>query len=348
LGDEEREVVKAAEAFLAVMDEGRFGQLRDMGAAVGKQATRGQYSQKFQILRDMYGRVTLRTLDLVRLLVDPPGQPKGRYARVQYQSNFERAPSSWEELALVLERDGQWRVLGYAQRLEPVTLPPAKNESNPDATQTPAPPSAPTPPPATSKSPLRQAGLLTNPPKLPPGGLPIGKNLIDDPSLEETAIGQLPKGWFAWLNDGPDFKCEVVEGGVTGKHCLQISGTGTRGVVFATSIPMDRTKRYTLKGRVKVEGEAGTWAVIKLNYFNSTGWLGVDDRIGVTSSDLDWKFFEKSDAAEKHPAATLLVPTCHIEGNGTAWFDDLEVIAYDREKLPENFDARHGRNNRMK
>ena len=191
-------------------------------------------------------------------------------------------------------------------------------------------------------------GILTNPPSVPPGGLPVGKNLIVDTSLEETATGSLPQGWFAWLNDGPDFKCEVVEGGVEGKHCLQISGTGTRGVVFATSIPLDRTKRYALKGRVKVEGEAGTWAVVKLNYFNNTGWLGVDDRVGVTTSDLDWKLFEKTDLSDKYPTATLIVPTCHIEGNGTAWFDDLEVIAYDRDKLPDDFDARHGRNNRMK
>ena len=191
-------------------------------------------------------------------------------------------------------------------------------------------------------------GILTSPPSVPSGGLPVGTNLIVDPSLEITPTGELPNGWFAWLDDGPDFKCEVVEGGVTGKHCLQISGTGTRGVVFATSIPLDRTKRYALKGRVKVEGEAGTWAVVKLNYFNSSGWLGVDDRVGVTTSDLDWKLFEKTDAIDKYPTATLIVPTGHIEGNGTARFDDLEVIAYDRDKLPANFDATHGKNNRMK
>lgn len=193
----------------------------------------------------------------------------------------------------------------------------------------------------------RKKGILTSPPSVPQGGLPIGTNLIDDPSLEDTQPGQLPRSWSAWLDDGPDFKCEVVEGGVTGKHCLQISGTGTRGVVFATSIPMDRTKRYALKGRVKVEGEAGTWAVIKLNYFNKSGWLGVDDRVGVKAGESGWKLFEKTDRASAFPEATLMVPTCHIEGNGTAWFDDLEVIAYDRDKLPEDFDKKHGRNNRM-
>lgn len=244
---------------------------------------------------------------------------------------------------LNVDDDGQWRVNTYAVTIQPLPLPEPKKKPQATANE-----KSPRPAPAAPKLPPRRAGLLTNPPKLPPEGVLVGRNLIVDPSLEETPTGELPQGWFAWLDDGPNFKCEVVEGGVTGKRCLQISGAGTRGVVFATSIPLDRTKRFALKGRVKAEGEAGTWAVIKLNYFNNTGWLGVDDRVGVSSSDLDWKVLEKTDLADKYPAATLLVPTCHIEGNGTAWFDDLEVIAYDRESLPENFDAKHGRNNRMK
>jgi uncharacterized protein (TIGR03067 family) len=194
----------------------------------------------------------------------------------------------------------------------------------------------------------KKTGILTSPPQVPPAGLPTGRNLITDPSLEDTATGRLPQSWSAWRDDGPDFKCEVVEGGATGKHCLQISGTGIRGVVFCTSIPLDRSKRFALKGSVRVEGEAGTWAVIKLNYFNKSGWLGVDDRVGVTTSDVDWQFFEKTDISDRYPTATLIVPTCHIEGNGTAWFDDLEVIAWDRDKLPADFDATHGKNNRMK
>jgi len=458
LDEEQQAVVKAAEAYLAVMDEGRFGSLRDMVSSLAKQhVTREQVSQTYQKLRDTFGKATHRTLNRVQVYDEFPGLPAGRYAGVQYKTDFERQKGLWESLLLNVDTDGQWRVNTYANTLEPMPFPETKRnpvieqklqtatsaaqdwlklvdagkygeswdasakinrdgiskdkmidaykqlfqplgamqsrefKSSEYKTQLPQAlvgeyaviqfttqftkgrvletvilmrepdgpwhvagyrhaedNSPPTPPPATSKPPQRKTGLLTNPPKLPPEGVPVGRNLIVDPSLEETPTGQLPQGWFAWLDDGPDFKCEVVEGGVTGKHCLQISGTGTRGVVFATSIPLDRTKRYALKGRVKVEGEAGTWAVIKLNYFNSTGWLGVDDRVGVPSSDLDWKFFEKTDLAEKYPGATLIVPTCHIEGNGTAWFDDLEVIAYDREKLPNNFDATHGRNNRMK
>ena len=76
-----------------------------------------------------------------------------------------------------------------------------------------------------------------------------------------------------------------------------------------------------------------------------SGYLGVQDLVGVTSNESDWRLFEKTDRADFLSEATLLVPTCHIEGNGTAWFDDLEVIAYDRESLPEDFDEEHGKNN---
>lgn len=208
-----------------------------------------------------------------------------------------------------------------------------------------APASAPTPP--RQSPPQGRTGILTNPPTVPEGGLATGKNLIGDPSLENTSTGKLPKSWSAWLDDGPDFKCEVVDGGVTGKHCLQISGKGTRGVVFCTSIPLDRTKRYALKGRVKLEGDPDTRAVIKFNFFHADGWLGTVDYDGVSLEDSGWHLLEKTDNAHDFPQATLMVPTCHIEGSGTAWFDDLELVAYDRDELPADFDEKHGKNNRI-
>lgn len=246
--------------------------------------------------------------------------PNGRVILAGH-SRFSHMPAPNKE---TLEEDFAIRVWRLSENLWPA-LPPAGRSWNRLTSRT---------------------GILTNPPTLPDGGLPTGKNLIIDSSLEGTPLRRLPKTWSAWLDDGPDFTCEVMDGGVNGKHCLRISGKGTRGVVFATSIPMDRTRRYALKGRVKIEGDADTWAVIKLNYFNRTGWLGVDDRVGVTSGESDWQFFEKTDRAAAFPEATLIVPTCHIEGNGTAWFDDIEVTAYDRDKLPEDFDRKHGKNNR--
>jgi len=235
----------AAEAYLALVDADKFDQLFDIGSNLAKQqATREQILQTYQTIRNTLGKFENRTLKRVRLIDEFIGLPAGRYAAVQFVSDFEKHKGLWETVLLNVDDDGQWRANTYAATVQPLPLPESNDKPQPGANTT---------TPTATQPPQSRAGLLTNPPKLPPEGVPVGRNLIVDPSLEQTPTGQLPQGWFAWLDDGPDFKCEVVEGGVTGKHCLQISGTGTRGVVFATSIPLDRTKRYALKGRVKVE-----------------------------------------------------------------------------------------------
>lgn len=311
--EQQQTALVAAEAWLKLVDSGQYAEAWEACAeqtrkADDKQTLVTTYTQLFSSI----GKLESRQLLTNRYASEQATE----FVNVQYDTQFATKRVT-ETVALIREDDGTWRVSGYFHAPRIVASSPSLGN------------------------------VLTNPPSLPAAGLPTEKNLILDSSLEGTPLSRLPKSWSAWLDDGPDFKCEVVDGGVTGKHCLQISGTGTRGVVFATSIPMDRTKRYALKGHVKVEGDAGTWAVIKLNYFNKTGWLGVDDRVGVKSGETGWQFFEKTDRANAFPEATLLVPTCHIEGSGTAWFDDLEVVAYDREYLPEDFDKKHGKNNRM-
>lgn len=175
----------------------------------------------------------------------------------------------------------------------------------------------------------------------------VAVNLITDPSFENTALTQLPNGWRAWLNDGQEFRCEVVSGGHTGQRSLQISGKGTRGVVFGDDVKADRTKRFALKGWVKFEGDKDARAVIKFNYFRGSEFLGVHDLVGATVDQPGWHLFEKTDVLDVYPTADHFYAMCHIEGSGTGWFDDLELIAYDRDKLPHDFEARHGRHNRL-
>ncbi len=170
-------------------------------------------------------------------------------------------------------------------------------------------------------------------------------NLLTDPSFENTGLTQLPRGWRGWLNDGQEFRCEVVAGGHSGQRCLKISGKGTRGVVFANDIKADRTKRYALKGWAKFEGDKDARAIIKFNYFKDGEFLGVHDLIGAMN-DQGWQLFEKTDALDVYSTANHFYAMCHVEGSGTGWFDDLELVAYDRDKLPADFDERHGRHNR--
>ena len=320
LNDEERQVLKAAESFLAVMDEGRFGELFNISSMLAKkQASRAQVSQTYQQIRDTAGKIEQRTLQRVRLIEDFLGLPPGRYAAVLYRSNFEKYKGLWESVVLNVDDDGQWRANTYAATVQPLPLPEAKPVAA-EKSQRPTSPS-------------------------PSAGVPTSANLLTDPSFENTAVTLLPRGWSAWLDDGPDFRCEVVEGGKTGKHCLKIAGKGTRGVVFANVIPVDRSKRYALKGWTKFEGDKDARAIIKFNYFKDNQFLGVHDLVGVMAAD--WQRIEKTDALDRYPEANKLYAMCHVEGNGSGWFDDLELIAYEREKLPIDFDSRHGRNNRL-
>ena len=206
LGGDEREVLQAAEAFLAVIDEGRFGELFDVGSRLAQQqATRDQISQAHQQIRDTAGKVEKRTLRRVRLIDEFLGLPPGRYAAVQYASDFEKHKGLWESVLLNVDGDGQWRVNTYAATIQPLPLPEPKKQSGP----------------ATNE----QLPQPTSP--IPPAAVPAGANLILDPSFENTSPTLLPRGWSAWLDDGPDIRCEVVEGGRTGKHCLQIAGQGS-------------------------------------------------------------------------------------------------------------------------
>ena len=54
---------------------------------------------------------------------------------------------------------------------------------------------------------------------------------------------------------------------------------------------------------------------------------------------------EKTDTVDDFPEASEIWVSCKIEGSGTAWFDDLELVAYDRDDLPADFDSQHGKGN---
>ena len=179
-----------------------------------------------------------------------------------------------------------------------------------------------------------------------PGKPQPSKNLINDSSFEGTAPAGLPNGWSRWsAADGSKYRSEVVEGGRTGKRCLKIEGDGVRGVVFANGIKIERDKRYVLRGWAKFEGDKDARALIMFHYFHNGKWLGLADVIGVTSKHKDWRLLAKTDRIDEVPDASMIWISCTLEGKGTAWFDDLELVAYDRKNLPEDFETRFGSSN---
>jgi hypothetical protein len=176
---------------------------------------------------------------------------------------------------------------------------------------------------------------------------PLSPNLIIHTSFEDGLTpNALPEGWSRWGHDNGKFRSAVVEGGRTGKKCLMIAGEGASAVVFTNGVTIDRGKRYALRGWVRFEGEKGSRALIAFNYFHQKKSLGLlPDVAGVTSQQKGWQLQAKTDRADEVPDASLIYASCCLEGKGTAWFDDLELVAYDRKNLPEDFEARFGPSN---
>lgn len=189
--------------------------------------------------------------------------------------------------------------------------------------------------------PQRRIGILTNSPSVPPGGVPVGKNLIVDPSLEDTAVGErYPSGWgIGNLIPKDAFQHQVVDGGRTGKHGWMIAGDGQFAVIPTNRPTADRAFRYAARAWVKIESGA---AQIKLLYFDAAGQYLGENRSVVSYQQDGWHRLTMVDDLAKFPTATKLSLAPTLIGKGKAVFDDFEMLDFDVGKLPKNFEAEYG------
>lgn len=105
--------VKAAEAWLALVDAGNYDKSWDTAAAAFKaQVTQAHWTQALQQVRAPQGAVKSRTFANIKYTKTVPGAPAGEYAVIQYSTAFAAKPSV-ETIVMTHEQDGQWRVDGY-------------------------------------------------------------------------------------------------------------------------------------------------------------------------------------------------------------------------------------------
>ncbi len=175
----------------------------------------------------------------------------------------------------------------------------------------------------------------------PPPALKLGVNLVTDPSLEETALGQrYPNGWGTGNVNPPDsFKHRVAEGGRTGQRGWLIEGDGQFAVIPTNRPPAHPAYRYAASAWVRVE--AGS-AQIKLLYFDANGQYLGENRGNVSIQQGDWHKLTMVDDLKRYPEARSLSLALTMVGQGKAVFDDLELLAFDANKLPEKFEATYG------
>jgi Protein of unknown function (DUF4019) len=105
---------KAAEAWLKLLDQGEYGKTwEEAGTYFKSRVAREQWEKQIGSVRGPLGALKSRKLAGTQYTKQLPGAPDGEYVVVQYRASFEHKESAVETVTPALDKDGQWRVVGY-------------------------------------------------------------------------------------------------------------------------------------------------------------------------------------------------------------------------------------------
>jgi hypothetical protein len=106
--------VRAADAWLALVDRGDYRESWDDAAQLFKNAiTKEQWETQLQAARQPLGKLVSRRVKSTQYAESLPGAPDGEYVVIQYETSFEKKKSAIETVTPMLDPDGDWRVSGY-------------------------------------------------------------------------------------------------------------------------------------------------------------------------------------------------------------------------------------------
>lgn len=112
--DKEGKAVEAAKAWVALIDEGGYGESWDTAAVHFKNATaKDKWEQMLTAVREPLGKLVSREVKSKTYKKSLPGAPDGEYVVIQFTTSFENKISGIETVTPMLDRDGKWRVSGY-------------------------------------------------------------------------------------------------------------------------------------------------------------------------------------------------------------------------------------------
>jgi hypothetical protein len=110
----EKLAVASAEAWLALVDEGKYAESWKQAAAYLKKAVdQERLVQSLSAARKPLGAVKSRKLKSKQYCTALPGAPDGEYVVIQYSTSFENKKKAVETITPMREKDGKWRVSGY-------------------------------------------------------------------------------------------------------------------------------------------------------------------------------------------------------------------------------------------
>ena len=105
---------QAAESWLALVDGQQYPESWRAAATLFKNAvTQQTWQRAVQTARSPLGALKSRTVKSTTSAKTLPGAPDGEYVVLQFNTTFERKALALETVSVVLEADGNWRVVGY-------------------------------------------------------------------------------------------------------------------------------------------------------------------------------------------------------------------------------------------
>ncbi len=110
----EKAAVAAAEAWLKLVDAGKYGPSWDGAAALFKGAiSRVDWEKALKGVRAPLGKVLSRKVASRTFAESLPGAPDGKYVVLQYATSFENKRTATETVTEALDGDRGWRTSGY-------------------------------------------------------------------------------------------------------------------------------------------------------------------------------------------------------------------------------------------
>ena len=112
--EKEAQALTAAKTWLALVDDGSYGESWETAAAYFKNAiTKEKWEQMLTAARTPLGRLVYRELISTTYTQSLPGAPDGEYVVIQFKTNFKNKKSAIETVTPMLENDGAWSISGY-------------------------------------------------------------------------------------------------------------------------------------------------------------------------------------------------------------------------------------------
>jgi hypothetical protein len=110
----EAAATKQATAWLALVDQGKYGESWDAAAAYFRGAvTRDKWAEAAAGARAPLGAVLSRRVKSAKHATTLPGAPDGNYVVIQFATSFANKKKAVETVTPMQEADGSWKVSGY-------------------------------------------------------------------------------------------------------------------------------------------------------------------------------------------------------------------------------------------